>query len=42
MKSLFRGLPLGLGLTIATIALEKAFGVDYHDPRGIHGGHGHH
>lgn len=42
MKSLFRGLPLGLGLTVATIALEKAFKVDYHDPRGIHGGHGHH
>ncbi|KAG5673541.1 hypothetical protein PVAND_003581 [Polypedilum vanderplanki] len=42
-KSLFRGFPLGLGLTIATVAIEKALKVDYHDPRGIHGhGHGHH
>lgn len=42
MKSLFRGLGVGLVLTVATIALEKAFKVDYHDPRGVHGhGHGH-
>ena len=42
MKSLFRGFGVGLVLTVATIALEKAFKVDYHDPRGVHGhGHGH-
>lgn len=41
MISLFRGLPLGIGLVVATIAAEKAFRVNYHDPRGIHGDHGH-
>lgn len=42
MKLLFRGLPLGFGLTVATIAIEKALGVDWHDPRGLHRGHGDH
>jgi hypothetical protein len=41
VRSLFRGFPLGVGLLIATIAIEKALKIDWHDPRGIHGGHGH-
>ena len=41
MTLLFRGLPLGFGLFLATIGAEKALGIDWHDPRGIHGGHGH-
>lgn len=50
---LLRGLPLGIALCAGTIALEKAFGVDWHNPRGLekykhahgHGDHadeGHH
>lgn len=31
----FRGFPLGVALFAGTIAVEKAFGIDYH------GGHGH-
>lgn len=41
-KFFLRGLPLGIALTVATIGIEKAFGVDWHDPRGLHKhGHGH-
>ena len=48
---LFRGFPLGFGLFAATLAIETAFHVDWHNPRGLekfahgHGDHadgGHH
>lgn len=39
---LFRGFPLGFAATVATICAEKALGIDWHDPRGLHKGeHGH-
>jgi NADH dehydrogenase (ubiquinone) 1 beta subcomplex subunit 3 len=39
---LFRGLPVGIALCAATIAIEKVFDIDWHDPRGLHKGeHGH-
>lgn len=41
MRGLFRGFSVGVVLLGVTIAVEKAFGIDWHDPRGIHGGHGH-
>lgn len=42
MKVLFRGLPLGFACFVATIGIEQALGIDWHDPRGIHGHeHGH-
>lgn len=42
-KSVFKGFSLGVGLLVVTIAVEKALGIDWHDPRGIHKGeHGHH
>lgn len=41
-KGMFRGFPIAVGLVAITIGIEKALGVDYHDPRGIHPhGHGH-
>lgn len=40
IKLLFRGFPVGFAAFVATIAIEKAVGIDWHDPRGIHK-HGH-
>lgn len=47
LLKMFRGLPLGIALVVATVAAEKAMGVDWHNPRGLekynhHGGHGDH
>uniref|UniRef100_U5ERX7 NADH dehydrogenase [ubiquinone] 1 beta subcomplex subunit 3 n=1 Tax=Corethrella appendiculata TaxID=1370023 RepID=U5ERX7_9DIPT len=41
MQVLFRGLPLGFAAFVATIAIEKALGIDYHAPVPGHEGHGH-
>jgi NADH dehydrogenase (ubiquinone) 1 beta subcomplex subunit 3 len=41
-KVLFRGFGIGFIAFAATIGIEQAFGIDWHDPRGIHkDGHGH-
>jgi NADH dehydrogenase (ubiquinone) 1 beta subcomplex subunit 3 len=45
MLSFFKGLPVGVGLFIATIAIEKALGIDWHNPRNLEEykhEHGHH
>lgn len=42
IKTLFRGFPLGFAAFVATLGIEAAFGIDWHDPRGLHKhGHGH-
>lgn len=42
MKVLFRGFPVGFAAFVVTLGIEQAIGMDWHDPRGLHGhGHGH-
>lgn len=33
---------VGFAAFVATLAIEKAFNIDWHDPRGLHKGHGDH
>lgn len=40
-QMLLRGLPAGVVLLGITLGIEKAFGIDWHDPRGLGHGHGH-